>query len=86
MVECGASHARKTIGEAEIVLGSGPADGWKLTITVDEKFGLALAKPTIAELPPGQKSSDIAALAANTVKNHMGILDAGVGPPPLGVK
>src|ERR1700722_20876787 len=77
----------KPIIRAEIILRSSACNGGKFDIAVDIELDLALARPSTRELRPGQKSSDVPALALHTVKNSVGGVGAfHPGPPPLGVE
>lgn len=61
----------KAPGAAEVVFGSGAADGWVVLIAVDVEFHFAFAVPVAFEGGEGEVGADVLAFAFNVVEDDV---------------
>jgi hypothetical protein len=70
------------VSSAEIILGSGAADGRKLAVTVDEELNLSFPPPTGVIAAPGHIGADIVTLAHYAIDHDVvGLVGQRVGSP-----
>ena len=63
----------EVIGAAEVILGSGSADGGELGVVVDIEFNLAFAPPTVALDTPVHVGSHIMAVTLDVIQDGVGL-------------
>src|SRR5699024_8387073 len=71
-------------GPAEVVLGTGPADGGELLVAVEVELDLPLSPPAGVVRLPGQVGAHVVALAAHVIDDGVRLaVGQRVGPAPL---
>ena len=81
-----AGHA-PVVGAADVVLGSGAADGGEFLVTVHEELDLTFAPPAVVQHAPAERGADVVAAAADAVDDGVFLaVPHGVGAAVLSVE
>src|SRR5438067_1044368 len=73
-------------GAAEVILRAGSADGWELTVAVQEELHFALAPPARVVHLPGQIGADVLSATFHTIEQSVYAAIERVAAPPLRMK
>ncbi len=75
------------IGAAEVVFGSGSADGWVFVIIIEIEFDFSFTPPAAVVDAPGHIGADILPAPFNPVKNRVdGLVRQRIDPAELGME
>src|SRR5215472_5186284 len=62
---------REAVGAAKVVFRSGPVDGGKLRVAINEELHFPLTEPAVRKLGPGQEGAHVTPLPFNTFQDRM---------------